>query len=491
MRLEIDRLSLDCLVGGGHPDPHGARDRVVALSRRLPTSLGEALRPFSGGGEIVLLRSLELDLTLDLDGPESANLAAWSGAFAAQLARQLSVRGQGVVRFADRAEQLACFVRDLVHGDAWSLWFHRPFAGLRALPAARALSTALAADPVRGQAALARLDEGTIAKAGELLGAEADPLAEALCAQIPDGVGGADLVATLCDAALRHLPSPGPRLLATLRAHAAAASRPCGPADLALCRTVVDALAGDGDQPEDAAVSPGRRQPMQSGGRTEAAPAAAGETARQVRDYARTAEVRRLGTPFGGPLLLLRDLDYVDLGIESEADGPSGWPTASALRALVLACLAGPGRERDFLADPFWRDLLDWPPELSPAHLVRWADATLTQEGEHPATGRKPPWPNGLGLSPTAEHHVATLAGLVLDGFAHRLPGFSRSSARHLFTNFLDMRASILHQGDEGLTALVSRPPLDPILALSGAASWTVEFSWTRPRRIGVARESR
>lgn len=495
MRLEIDRLSLDCLVGGDHPDPHGARDRVVALSRGLPHSLGEQLRPFSGGDEIVLVRSLELDLTLDLDGPETANLARWSRAFAAQLARQLSARGQGVVRFAGRAEQLACFVRDLVNGDAWSLWFHHPFSGLRALPAARALSTALGSHPARGQAALALLDEGTIAKAGELLGPEVDHLAELLCGGIAEGESPADLVAPLCDAALRHLPSPGPRLLAALKAHAEAAGRPCGPGDLALCRTVVDALADESFRSGGRAASPG--QERQSGsfeepGGAPLRPDADSELAERIRRHARAAKVRRLGTLYGGPLLLLRDLDRVDLAIAPENPaGPGGWPAASALRMLVLAWLAGPARGRDFLADPFWRDLLGMPPQLSPSGLIRWADLDLAHEGEHPATARKPPWPNGLGLSAPAEHRVATVAGLVLDGFAHRLPGFSRSSPRHLFTNFLDLRASILLQGDDGLTALVSRPPLDPILALSGAASWTAEFSWTSPCRITVSREAR
>ena len=488
MRLEIERLSLDCVVGGDHPDPTGARDRVVALSRHLPPRLEQQVRPLCGGEEIILVRSLELDVAVDLDAPIGASLDRWSRAFATTLARQLSASGQGVVRFANGAEQLACFVRDLVGGDAWSLWYHRPFAGLRALPTGQALATALAADPVRGQHALARLDEITIARAGELMGPEVEPLADSLCRGVADDEGSVDLL-TLCEAALRHDPAPGPRLLAVLKARAAMTGRPCGPRDLTLCRTVVAALAPDPPEPaphlRDREERPGRasrERPRTPPGNSLAA---------DIRACAAQARIRRIGTAFGGPLLLLRDLDRVPL--DPDLPGPGDLTGADAIRALVLAALSGPGRGRDFLLDPLWRDLLAIPSDTSVRHLLDWADRAMAgiSRPAPPGTRRAPPWPSGLDLSPVADGAIGAIAGLVLDGFARRLPGFSESSASHLYRNFLDVRATVLGQDDHGLTAIVSRPPLDPILALSGAADWTAEIAWTRPSRIAVAREPR
>lgn len=495
MRLAIDRLSLDCLVGSDHRDPASARDRLVGLTHRLPASLEQHVRPFAGGDEIVLVRSLALDVVWDPDGSEAAALAQWAQVFAAELGRQLSAQGQGVVRFENRAHQLAVFIRDLVGGDAWSVWFHRPFEGLRALPTARALATALGSDPIRGQAALARLDEIVIAKVGELLDVGVEQVAEALCSDAPDAPETSDLIPTLCEAALRHASSPGPRLLAILKAHAAATDQPCGSRALALCREVVAALEEVGQGVSSAGASEVARASARSNneapdGSTGAA--RAGLTAR-VRAHAATVRVSRIGTRLGGPLLLLRDLDSVDLQIDTEAPGPEGWSAANAVRALVLARLAGPERERTFFGDPFWRDLLGMPPALDLALFVRWAGRGWPRNAaaREKSAGRVLPWSSQIGLPDAPKHAVAALAGAVLDAFARRLPGFSQSSAAHLQANFLDVRATILRQGEEKLTAFVSRPPLDPILALSGAANWTADFTWTQPARIGVSREPR
>jgi len=51
--------------------------------------------------------------------------------------------GENVVRFGDRAEYVACFIRDLLEGCAWTRWYHRPLLRLRSRTVPDAIVTLL------------------------------------------------------------------------------------------------------------------------------------------------------------------------------------------------------------------------------------------------------------------------------------------------------------------------------------------------------------
>jgi hypothetical protein len=405
------------------------------------------------------------------------------------------------VRFANRAEQLAQFLRDVVRGDAWSLWFHHPFEGLRELPTPQAVATALADDPSLALDALALLDDAAMLRTGDLLGSWIERLVAAFPATAPAVPVDDSTIDFLCEAALRYPPSSRTaRLLATLVAHKTATGAAPGASELALCASIVDILemeearrdtASQAIAAQDQAIADrGVREAV----RSDETPTRLLSQALidRLRARAGALDVRRVSTPTGGPLLLLRDVDRLDLSALASTPPLDGLSAEGAFRALVLARLAGPNRGAELLRDPFWRNLLDLPATVQPNALLDWANTALRGRKKPPMQTRRCAleWPSGFDLEPAAERRVTLAAGETLARFAHRLPGFSQSSSLHLWRNLLNVRATAAISGDDRLEAVIARPPLDPILAVSGAATWTETFDWTRPRRISVSRES-
>jgi hypothetical protein len=500
MRLEIGRMTLDCLVDANHSNPRIARDRVQALSRRLPTAMAPWLDGLAGGEEIILIRSLNLDVTIDVENTDAVNLARWSRAFASALARGLASHGHGVVRFANRAEQLAQFLRDVARGDAWSLWFHRHFEGLRGLPTPQALATALADDPLLALDALALLDDAAMLRTGDLLGSWVERLVAAFPATAAAVPFDDSTIDSVCEAALRYPPSSRTaRLLATLVAFKATTGAAPGANELPLCTSIVDILEMEEarrDAAREIMPAPGRSASV--GGAREAV--RSDEVRAQLLSRAHTDRVRarahapdvwRVATTIGGPLLLLRDVDRLDLSALASIPPLDTLSAERAFRALVLARLAGPSNGAQFLRDPFWRNLLDLPANVDPNALYRWANTALRGRRKARTQTRRQAseWPCGFALERPAEWRVTLAAGETLERFARRLPGFAQSSSLHLWRNFLDVRATAVISGGDRLDAVIARPPLDPILAVSGAGAWTETFGWTRPSRISVSRE--
>ncbi|TFV49622.1 hypothetical protein [Bradyrhizobium niftali] len=496
MRLEIGRMSLDCLVDANHSNPARASERVQALSRRMPSAMASWLDGLAGGDEIVLIRSLNLDVTIDVDHSDALNLARWSKAFASALAGKLAANGQGVVRFTNRAEQLAQFIRDFGRGDAWSLWFHRPFEGLRGLPAPQALAAALSENPLVALDALASLDDATLLRTGDVLGSWSERFIAAFPAAADAVPPDKQIIDCLCEGALRFPPSSRTaRLLATMVAYKAATSVAPGPDELALCSSVVEILEqvearrdAEGSTPAFLPPSDGDREASRTGEvrlRTQSALYSARIAARAC-----ALDIRRISTTIGGPLLLLREVDRLDFSAVPPVAPHDDFSAQHVFRTLVLARLAGPSLDAEFLRDPFWRNLLAVPANLQTSTLRDWANSAL--RGPRTARGkiqRPPDWPSELGLERTANRLLTQAAGEVLAQFAHRLPGFSGSSSLHLWQNFLNVRATAAISIEQ-FDARIARPPLDPILAISGAAVWTETFGWTRPPRVSVARET-
>jgi hypothetical protein len=72
---------------------------------------------------------------------------------------------------------------------------------------------------------------------------------------------------------------------------------------------------------------------------------------------------------------------------------------------------------------------------------------------------------------------LAAAARLLLRNFAWRLPGFSQSSFRYLFENFLDLHATLENREGRRVVHL-GKPPLALVLNLNGMTRNVYTCSW-------------
>jgi hypothetical protein len=78
---------------------------------------------------------------------------------------------------------------------------------------------------------------------------------------------------------------------------------------------------------------------------------------------------------------------------------------------------------------------------------------------------------------------LSLAARSVVRNFAWRLPGFAWSSADFLYTNFLDVVATVEPKAEAWLVR-VGRPPLHIVLAMTGASQDNYHVSWLDGRRV-------
>jgi hypothetical protein len=501
MKLEIGTLTLDCLVPAGSTGQGQMQARLENLGRTLPHRLGQHLGAFGGETGVTVIRELAIDVSLDLDCPAEHNLERISRALATALARKFENGAQGIVRFPDKAAQLCSFLRDYLGGDAWSLWFHQPFSGASSLPPPRALGTVLAREPETSLAALALLTPSELSLLGRKLGTGVDLFRTSIAAENADDEPGVSTIEGMWIAAAMHGDCETAALLASLCAFRLHERKVPGSATLRVAAAIAEATANaaaasgasprDATQPEIHSQSSGAGEPLRLGGLS--------PTVRSVlRALAGTHDpqhaAHRTGTSLGGTFLLLRDLDRLPLGALAGAEDCQGLSPAQSFRTLVLCRMAGKDGARVLLQDPVWRSLLGLPRQLGIAQLRAWADNQLSHRAAALAKSRpriecvSPRWRDGAELAKHASRPVAAAAGWVLSMFSRRLPGFWQSSPSYLRRNILDVRATVEHDDFASVTITIDRPPLDPVLALSGAAAWEQEFDWTMPSRIAVQR---
>lgn len=480
-RLDIRRLAVTCLHAADHPSPEAVQRRIDELVAGIGRELGEALAPFAGGDGLWLLRRVELDMTLDLDVPADAARRHCARALAQGIARRLDRSADGVVFFADRTAHLARFLADLAAGDAWSLWYHQGFAGLKMLPLPMALRTAMLAEPARGLQALASLSPVELARVLDALGtAEAGRILDELPAE-PAAEALPVLVELLESSGWPPFSPACPERLAL----ALAASLPArGLAASARAVARLRHLQATDARPLSAALL--RGLPARDAGLLLpllAAPPALLARLMQLAAPAAAAPVAGIEryTPFGGPFLLLRLLGELPLDGLGDWPDAEGAPAATAMRALVLAAAVGPEEALAFLLDPAWRELLALPPSLLPATLGRWSrevDSAAVRRWRRGLAGV----PRGRGAAlpavicpePALERAVGAASRWLLARLAGRLPGFAGSSPAYLRANFLAVRARI----EPGWQVVLSRPPLDVVLAMTGLGRGRVDLPW-------------
>jgi hypothetical protein len=509
-RTTVDAFGATYLLPRAHPSPDGARLRLDAVARRLDRALARPLTELERerDGEVWLFRRVDVDVELDLAADDDALARRWAAGIADAIARRLGSGAPGsepdavpagdgdVVRFADPADQLAELVAGLAAGTAWSRWWNAPFAGLRELPTAAAIHAALARDPPRARAALARLAQR------EPLHAVADALGERGCARtvtllyddVPAPPDGAETVARSARRALeRGLAGAAAVLLVCAESGRGAAPRIAGSeerggsvAEHAL-RAVAVAVA---EQERSAATTPS--------GRARAASRA-------------TAVQAPMWTPFGGAFLLLRGL--VELGLEHagaeerllalrSALGPEHAEATAA--DAVLAAVAGVVAEDDpgsfgldlgaqlvrlgradgmrLAAEPtaygtllvdldrdVWLALGDDEAVRAPAGATLVADAGLA--GVVARTELE------SFVLPDAPPAAAVAGRAVLQELARRLHGFERSTPQHLRRNVLERPANV-HPHAAGVRVELAPAPLDVLLRLAGLERDRFDVPW-------------
>jgi hypothetical protein len=513
LRLEIGRLEVQWLVARDQPDAAGQQARLAPLAHRLSGALGEALGAMeaSPSEEVWLVRRVEAEATLDTTAEPILVARRWAAALAGAIARRLDPAAEGVVRFPHRAAFLARFLADLARGHAWSAWYYRPFEGLRVLPIPAALRTATLAEPAGGCDALLLLDGRERDRVVEALGRiEAARVLEGLAEVGASGDPLPAAAALLAAATMSGSAAPGCpdrqalRLFLRLAAEAPQGSTPAGPATAALARALAYLHAH--------APAPGMLRAIREAEGAAALYGAAGpEAGEALLPLLRLAPALRAAlldavasgaadgpedardTPFGGLFLLLRDLDEV-LPDMAGWPAPEGCRPDAVLRLLVLACCAGAARSASAWRDPVWRDLLGLPGRFGREALVVWA-AGVPRGALAAWRGQLPPVPSPRrpaagfpDLPPRLRLCIARAAGWLLARFCGRLPGFGGSSPAYLWRNFLDLQARAETVGTS-IRVELTRPPLDPVLAMTGALRQTLAPGWLGGRRIELRPE--
>ncbi len=165
--LTIHRLRSMYLVPSDHPAPDAIRSKLDHVAEHkfksaIASAFSRAL-PDSAAG-VWLIRSLTLDVDLNLDAGEDQVAEIWAKQAAISVAKILQENEEAdqVLHFSSAAAHLALFLRDLVDGSAWEKWYYRKFEGMRPLALSAALRTAVCRDPLTGLEALQQMNESAV-----------------------------------------------------------------------------------------------------------------------------------------------------------------------------------------------------------------------------------------------------------------------------------------------------------------------------------------
>jgi hypothetical protein len=467
-RLTIGRLASRYIIARDHPDPAALAGRLDGAARALPRYLAAVLAPLAAetSDAIWLLRSIEIELALNAGADPEAAAATWSQTLGRAVLARLDGGADGLLFFPDRASYLASFLRDLAEGEAGGLWYYESFAGLRMLPVAAALRTALIADPPLGRRALLSLPSWQAVRVLTALGRrEAEAVLQGLDPPAAEAAPAPAALAVAILAAWREAATfgldPGPLALgcwlamvreapAVVGHGAAVFARALAALRLAVVEGLPAAVAhwfAAADLPAlYRALGPEKAEPL--------APlldlpiAARSRLAVPAEHEALLVGDAPRDTMFGGLFLLLPHLAAVPPA------APGAAPTEKLQRFLVLAACAGDDMATAVVLDPVWRDLFGLPADLPLADCKAWI----------------------AGLPEGA-------TDAVLGGFARTLPGFAVSSPDYLRRNFLDCRARVTGTA-ELIEVELGRPPLDLVLGIAGLNRERLSLPWLDARPI-------
>ena len=402
--LNIHRLRSLYLVPSDHPAPDLIRsklDNVVqhTFGNAIASALSRAL-PDSAAG-VWLIRSLTLNVDLNLDGSDDQLADVWAKEAASSVANVLyeAAEADQVLHFSSSAAHLSHFLRDLADGTAWDKWYYRKFDGLRSLPLSAALRTAVCREPLIGLEALQQMSDSAIRRVlGALTESDAkwilnetareDPAERQLNLEqinpqcVPrlalDGENRAALHLYLW-LSKQHPEAAGMRLKNVVIALVCLTRCLRDAPDLrqpSLIRAVADSdpvalfqmlTPADAERLFPLLECPREWRRSYAEARI---PTAAPVTADEVRH-----------TAVGGIFLLLPLLDAMPIAKATEQ-----WPTlhdcspASLVRWIILMKCFGTAGGAQVFHDPLVRDLLDVAPQIDASALKTWKRALTRQQ---------------------------------------------------------------------------------------------------------------
>jgi hypothetical protein len=443
--------NFECRIGlAGTINPGVVRDAVERVARDdLATALDRLELP-EAGDAVYRLRHLQLELWTAVEAePRQALAARWGRALGVALQRALQGDDPAqVVRFESPQAFTLHFLRDLVDGRAWHLWYYEEFAVLRLLPDERAALELLIHRPDwllallrelmgsgHGDRLLARWTAADLARLWAALGlrpapATAHGLATVAPAWLRAGSqvalnGGTDEDARARDALRLWLAAP-PHNVATMNAARLLI-------DVAALLRLTPAARGlllmqSEFYPDLLAQIQSYNGLARLQGLTESAPGRAvlARAAEIVvrRESTGSGDARMLSSPAGSVFLLLGPLRELDLWQKwRDRDGE-----AAARRYLFIVALKALGDRRSLL----FRD------DRMLAAFAGLEEPPLATSGARPYA-----W-----LTPALEEALAAATALALRDFAALLPGFAGSSPAFLADKFLAHPATLLRGPD-------------------------------------------
>jgi hypothetical protein len=517
-RIAIRRLRLAVLAPHDHPAPRALESRLAEAARAgLAPALEKAVTGLGDG--ILRIRRLPVDITLDGSFDDAGFAALLAGAIGAAVRRAAGGDGaaaadsggagtDNVVVFSDQAGYVAALVEALASGRARGCWWLRDADGLRVLPPAMAVRTALLADPAVGEAALLRLPPARLAAVLAVLGGRE-------AARVMDGLAAAAAVAASVDAVVAAVADcvaagaaasmPVLPLALYLRAIAVAGGGSALAAAVRMAAALLDATAGITASALKEAIraamgldgAAARWALAERLGVPEAALAAAARTG-ALPDAASRSQVERRAEPaagifgeapqasrFAGLLLLVPGLEF-DVIAERVADLADA-DTAALIRFAALGLCAGRRHFAAWLHEPVWRALFGLDPNEAAATLADRLGAipqaswcSLAAFGSAPATQREarfllPRRPLSAGWDRPVVRGLAGLANGIAARFGVRLIGLRTASAPFLWDNLLGA-GGVFEHGVDGWEARLNRPPLDVLVSLSRLAEGSVRL---------------
>lgn len=407
--VTVNRLNIECQLPTGSRDGHRFVARLENIARgTLGDTLEDCLRPLDGSGdEVVVIRSLELELDIDLLLGEREIAGLWADKIKKTLIRVLATTPlSGAVVFANASCYLASAILDIARGCARQRWYYRAFNGLWALPASAALRTAILDDIESGRAALARLSGSELAEICSALGAnEASRVFSALfpapsVSRLDTGAAAAFVAAI----------SPGHRLLwdgggagaeQQLLLALLAQGSGCVPreGDVAACAQCFSLLLVLRERYPQRAPALFQSLMEHNAGllKSELSPGEIAGLAPLIR--AKPEVIRalvqplspdseqysvpagaplRLATGFGNALLLLPHIYQLPLENLGDRPGPGKHQAWPLVRWLVLCCCQGGDRFHAAARDPLVRDFCGIAPGMVLPDALAWLDQQCT-----------------------------------------------------------------------------------------------------------------
>jgi hypothetical protein len=502
--IEAERLHVTYELAGDHLAASLLKARLHDLAcDQLARALGAAFEPYAKTDDtsVWLVRRLDVDVGLNAAASDDVVVGGWARQLSQSLSHKLDPQDPDVVRFDDRASYLARYIVERAAGTADTKWYFRMSRGLHMLPASAAIRTSLTDDPADGLRSLCLLESGDLIRVASILSeADAGRVLEALAAS---GTGDADRKRLLDAWVASSAAAVGNAAGAALTAFVAYSRTTDGGPDAARTSLALAAFT----QRSRALAPPMREDLLASFAgadyaslvRSEGVAAAERlrpllgwprDTLRRIADVSSSDQDRDAAwrhTPFGGVFLLLPRVAELSL---PDVDNPP------LLRLWVLIKCFGTERAFPVFADPLVRELLGLDEGLSVDAFVKWQarvpraafdrlDVTLAEEECRRGNSDvlKPgdltylDLPKTLRASRGRDRRVAAASQRVLRNFAWRLPGFSASSFRHVFDNFLDCPAKLRLQTRTRVVAL-GRAPLSVVLNLTGTGRDTFVCPW-------------